>query len=42
MIDGEVIVPARSPNWLRFVWLSQRSDQQRRVYEWIRGRSQLS
>jgi hypothetical protein len=39
VIDGEEMVPAGRPNWLRFVWLSQQKDQQRRVYERIRGRS---
>ncbi len=42
VIDGEEIIPAGRSNWLHFVWLSQQKDQQRRVYEYIRGRSQLS
>src|SRR5437588_11915807 len=37
VIDGEEIGPAGRPNWLGFVWFSQWSDQQHRVYEWTRG-----
>ena len=40
ILDGEEIIPAGRSNWLQFVWLSQQHDQQRRVYEYIRGRSQ--
>jgi hypothetical protein len=39
VIDEEEIIPAGRSNWLYFVWLSQQKDQQRRVYEYIRGRS---
>jgi len=39
VIDGEEIISAGRSNWLQFVWLSQQHDQQRRVYEYIRGRS---
>lgn len=39
-LDGEEIVPAGRSNWLHFVWLSQQHDQQRHVYEYIRGQSQ--
>ena len=39
-IDGEEIIPAGRSNWLHFVWLSQQQDQQRRVYEYLRNRSQ--
>ena len=41
VIDGEELIPAGRSNWLHFVWLSQQKDQQRRVYEHIRGRSQI-
>ncbi len=37
VIDGEEIVPAGRPNWLRFVWLSQKRGQQRRADEYIKG-----
>ncbi len=37
VIDGEESIPAGRSNWLHFVWLSQQKDQQRRVYEYIRG-----
>jgi hypothetical protein len=40
VIDGEEIIPAGRVNWLHFVWLSQQQDQQRRVYEYMRDRSQ--
>ena len=40
VIDGEEIISAGRSNWLHFVWLSQQQDQQRRVYEYIRDRSQ--
>jgi hypothetical protein len=42
VIDGEEIIPAGRAHWLDFVWLSHQQEQQRRVYEWIRERSQLS
>jgi hypothetical protein len=42
VIDGEEIISAGRSNWLHFVWLSEQKDQQRRVYDSIRGRSQLS
>jgi len=41
VIDGEEIISAGRSNWLHFVWLAQQQDQQHRVYEHIRGRSQL-
>ena len=41
VIDAEEIIPAGRCNWLHFVWLSQQQDQQRRVSEFIRERSQL-
>ena len=40
LIDGEEIIPAGRSNWLQFVWLSQQQDQQCRVYEYVRDRSQ--
>jgi hypothetical protein len=40
VIDGEDIIPAGRSNWLHFIWLSQRQDQQRRVYEYMRDQSQ--
>jgi transcription initiation factor TFIIIB Brf1 subunit/transcription initiation factor TFIIB len=42
VIDCEEIIPAGRAHWLDFVWLSHKKDQQHRVYECIRGRSQLS
>ncbi len=42
VIDGEEIIPAGRAHWLDFVWLSQQKQQQRRVFEFIKGRSQLS
>jgi len=42
VIGREEIVPAGRAHWLDFVWLSHKLEQQRHVYEWIRGRSQLS
>jgi hypothetical protein len=42
IIDGEEIIPAGRAHWLDFVWLSHKKDHQRRAYEFIRGRSQLS
>jgi len=38
-IDGEEIIPAGRSNWLQFVWLSHNKEQQRRVYEFIKGDS---
>jgi hypothetical protein len=40
VIDGTEIIPAGRAAWLEFVWLSSDKEQQRRVYEWINGRSQ--
>ena len=40
VIDGEEIISAGRSNWLQFVWLSRQKDQQRRVYEYVRDRSQ--
>ncbi len=40
VIDGEEIIPVGRSNWLHFIWLSQQKDQQRRVYEYMRDRSQ--
>ena len=40
VIDAEEIIPAGRFNWLHFVWLSHRQDQQRHVYEFLRGQSQ--
>jgi hypothetical protein len=40
LLDGEEIIPAGRSNWLHFVWLSQQKDQQHRVYEYVRDRSQ--
>jgi len=40
LIDGEELIPAGRSNWLHFVWLSHKKEQQRRVYEYIRGWSQ--
>jgi hypothetical protein len=40
VINGEEMIPAGRSNWLDFVWLSQKKDQQRQVYECIRGRNQ--
>jgi hypothetical protein len=42
VISGEEISTAERADWLDFVWLSHQKEQQRRVFEWIRGRSQLS
>jgi hypothetical protein len=42
VIDGEEIIAAGRAHWLAFVWLSQQNEQQRRVYEYIRERSQHS
>jgi hypothetical protein len=42
VIGREEIIPAGRAHWLDFVWLSHKPEQQHRVYEWIRGRSQLS
>ncbi len=42
VIDGEEIIPAGRADWLDFVWLSHQNEQQRRVFEYIKGRSQLS
>ncbi len=41
VIDGEEIIPAGRADWLDFVWLSHQKEQQRRVYEYIKGRSPL-
>ena len=41
VIDGEEIIPAGRSNWLYFVWLSHKKEQQRRVFEYIRSRSQF-
>ena len=41
VIGGEEIIPAGRAAWLDFVWLSHKKDQQRRVFEFIRGRSQF-
>ena len=38
VIDGEEIVPAGRFEWLDFVWLSQKKDQQRRAYDYIMER----
>ena len=40
VIKGEEIIPAGRADWLEFVWLSHKKDQQRRVYEFIGGQSQ--
>ena len=40
LLDGEELIPAGRSNWLHFVWLSQQQDQQRRVYAYLRDRSQ--
>jgi hypothetical protein len=42
VIDGEEIIPAGRADWLDFVWLSHQKEQQRRVFEYIKGRSPLS
>jgi hypothetical protein len=41
VLDGEEIIPAGRADWLDFVWLSHKQEQQRRVYDVIRGQSQL-
>ncbi len=41
VIDGEEIILAGRADWLDFVWLSHQKEQQRRVYEYIKGRSPL-
>ena len=40
VIGREEIIPAGRADWLDFVWLSHKKDQQRRVFEYIKGRSQ--
>ncbi len=40
VIGSEEIIRAGRANWLDFVWLSHKKDEQRRVYEYIRERSQ--
>ena len=40
LLDREELIPAGRSNWLQFVWLSQQHDQQRRVYAYLRDRSQ--
>jgi hypothetical protein len=42
VIGREEIIPAGRAHWLAFVWLSHKPEQQRRVFEYIKGRSQLS
>ena len=37
VMDGEEIIPAGRSNWLQFVWLSHKKEQQRQVYEFIAG-----
>jgi len=37
VMDGEEIIPAGRSNWLQFVWLSHKKEQQRHVYEFIAG-----
>jgi hypothetical protein len=39
VMDGEEVIPAGRSNWLQFVWLSHNKEQQRRVYEFIKGDS---
>jgi len=41
VIDGEESIPAGCADWLHFVWLSQKKDQQRRVYEIIKRWNQF-
>jgi DNA-binding transcriptional ArsR family regulator len=33
VLDGEELIPAGRPAWLRFIWISGKKEQQRRVYE---------
>ncbi len=39
-IEGVEVISAGRAAWLRFVWVSRKRDVQRRVYEYIRSRSQ--
>ncbi len=38
LIDGQEMIPPGRLAWLRFLWLSDEKDKQRRVYEYISGR----